>query len=343
MSNINHMILLFGLPRSGTTWIGKSFDSHPDVHYLHEPDTQHRMDGFMPLLPGLEDTNRYDQGVAAYCQNELQRCSVRVCGKRPFFNKNYLSGIQSKLLHGRVEAARFYERLRGRRLSWKPARPIGNDQTRLVWKSIESIGRTGVMCRLYPQARAVVIVRDPRGYCASVFRGESMKKFSGNADAAVDYGLFEILLDTPYAKAQGLDLDMIKKLSPAERMTWNWLLYNQKVFDDIRQLDNVCMVRYEDLCEQPLEGFRKLFEFCNLSFDSQSEEFIYQSTHKDSDSYYSVYKDPKSSAYKWRKDIPEETADSLERLCREHPIGRAYFDHDSAEAKAFIPILPGDA
>ena len=29
---------LIGLPRSGTTWIAKIFDSHPDVLYYHEPD-----------------------------------------------------------------------------------------------------------------------------------------------------------------------------------------------------------------------------------------------------------------------------------------------------------------
>ena len=33
------MIVIFGSPRSGTTWLGKLFDSHPDVFYLHEPDS----------------------------------------------------------------------------------------------------------------------------------------------------------------------------------------------------------------------------------------------------------------------------------------------------------------
>ena len=32
-------IVILGAPRSGTTWLAKIFDSHPQVTYLHEPDT----------------------------------------------------------------------------------------------------------------------------------------------------------------------------------------------------------------------------------------------------------------------------------------------------------------
>src|SRR6185312_4530492 len=46
-------ILIFGLPRSGTTWIGKLFDSHPDTLYRHEPDSVRRLS--MPLFPEKED------------------------------------------------------------------------------------------------------------------------------------------------------------------------------------------------------------------------------------------------------------------------------------------------
>ena len=31
-------ILILGAPRSGTTWLAKIIDSHPDVLYRHEPD-----------------------------------------------------------------------------------------------------------------------------------------------------------------------------------------------------------------------------------------------------------------------------------------------------------------
>ena len=50
----NRVTLVFGLPRSGTTWLGKIFDSHPMTLYRHEPDSVERISG-VPLLPDAPD------------------------------------------------------------------------------------------------------------------------------------------------------------------------------------------------------------------------------------------------------------------------------------------------
>ena len=46
-------LLLFGMPRSGTTWLGKIFDSHPRVLYRHEPDTWQRLTD-VPIVAGRD-------------------------------------------------------------------------------------------------------------------------------------------------------------------------------------------------------------------------------------------------------------------------------------------------
>lgn len=38
------LLLLLSAPRSGSTWLGKIFDSHPDILYKHEPDTVLRIE-----------------------------------------------------------------------------------------------------------------------------------------------------------------------------------------------------------------------------------------------------------------------------------------------------------
>ena len=50
MSAFDRPILAIGMPRSGTTWIGKILDSHPRTLYRHEPDTWRRLDT-IPLFP----------------------------------------------------------------------------------------------------------------------------------------------------------------------------------------------------------------------------------------------------------------------------------------------------
>jgi hypothetical protein len=37
------IFLVFGLPRSRTTWLGKIFDSQPDTLYRHEPNNHPRL------------------------------------------------------------------------------------------------------------------------------------------------------------------------------------------------------------------------------------------------------------------------------------------------------------
>lgn len=52
------VILLCGIPRSGTTWIGKIFDSHPDTLYRHEPDSG-KVLGSVPLVAPIADVEKY--------------------------------------------------------------------------------------------------------------------------------------------------------------------------------------------------------------------------------------------------------------------------------------------
>ena len=60
------LILLFGMPRSSTTWIGKVFDSHPEEVYRHEPDSQFQLREILELLPSSPDPGRYREKLEEY-------------------------------------------------------------------------------------------------------------------------------------------------------------------------------------------------------------------------------------------------------------------------------------
>lgn len=324
-NNSRDMILLFGMPRSGTTWIGKMFDSHPEVRYRHEPDSQFRLDDTLPLLAELPDAETYRAGLMRYCTELLPRCSPRTCGKQPRFAKQGETAFGRHALQLLMLMAKASERARGRAISW-PADGPG----RLVWKSIESLGRLGVLLHTFPASRGVMIVRDPRGYVSSVLRGEAQGRFLSADSIANDWGLFDLLCKTRYAKQCGIGVEALREESPERRLAWLWVLFNQKAMEDIAELPNGMMVRYEDLCAQPAQGFAQLFEFCGLNWNAQTQAFLDASTTQSRSDYYSVYKDPLASANKWQRELDQQQAEAVRELISGHPIGRWYLDKAAA-------------
>jgi len=313
------MILLFGMPRSGTTWIGKVFDSHPQVNYRHEPDSQFRLDRLIPLLADCAETPEFLDKLRQYAQDKLPRCSPRTCGKQPRFPKNSESTLARHSQQLGLFAAKLIERAAGRQLSWP-----GSRRGRLTWKSIESLGRLGVLLRAFPASRGIMIVRDPRGYVASVMRGEAQGRFLSSESIANDWGLFELLCQTPYAVQSGITLLQLQQETPERRLAWLWILFNQKAMDDLVDVANGSMVRYEDLCANPARDFRGLFEFCGLDWHPQTQQFIQDSTTQSRDGYYSVYKDPLKSANRWQQELSEQQAGMIEELVSAHRIGQWY-------------------
>src|SRR6185312_9542294 len=71
------VILVLGSPRSGTTWLAKILDSHPDVIYRHEPDE------YLPPVPGKDSR--------AQIQAWIDARELRVATKKPFFQKSWQS------------------------------------------------------------------------------------------------------------------------------------------------------------------------------------------------------------------------------------------------------------
>ena len=84
-----------------------------------------------------------------------------------------------------------------------PPQPGDGKDYRLAWKSIESLGRLGLVLESLPDARSVHIVRHPCGYVASVLRGEAAARFDHNA-AAADFPIYEMLSGTAPARRRGL-------------------------------------------------------------------------------------------------------------------------------------------
>ena len=315
-------ILLFGMPRSGTSWIGKLFDSHPDTLYRHEPDSVNKLS--LPLYPGMPDANSYRDELRAFVAGLPELRASKVVGKLPLFPKRYQSAPGLLAYRTGVMFAKAASGF-GRPVPvW--SRPTGRSNTsvRLVWKSIESLGRLGVCVEVLPEARSIHILRHPCGYVASVLRGDAEAHF-GDVGASADHlWILKRLLEVPTAQRHGLRLEELQAMAPEERLAWRWCLSQEKTLADTARCARVLAVRYEDVCVEPMGMTRRMFEFTGLGWDTQTEAFISASTGASGDDYYSVFRDSRRAAESWQSDLSAATIDRIMAVVRNSGLAHLY-------------------
>lgn len=314
-------VSILGVPRSGTTWLGKIFDSHPGTQYRHEPDSGGMLRE-VPLHASPEPGGTEADHMRQFLVQLPNYRSVKVCGKLPLFRKRYMTGWRGLAHRTSVYAAKAVS-------SWAAlpvVEPIDrrHDDPVPVWKSIESAGRAGLIAEAEPAGRVILIVRHPCGQIDSTLRGEAERRFTDDCPAADDWGIFRLLLETPQAQRRGLTMDMLRQTGPEERLAWRWLLFNEKAMEELRGRANTYVVRYEDLCFEPLTTSRTLFLFAGLQWDAAVEAFLATSTEGDDERYYSVRRDPGTAALSWRNHLDQDVIDCIERVVQGSAPGRLF-------------------
>jgi len=304
------LILLFGMPRSGTTWLGKIFDSHPDILYRHEPDSRGTLNT-LPLFASLSEVESCQAFLEKFAEHLPTIRDEKVSASLPVFAKSYYVPPQLLLRKILVFGTKAASRILGPLSVPDLVNVASNPNVHIVWKSIESLGRLGVLARVFHDSRSIIIFRHPCGFVASVIRGEAKRKFEGEAPSSEDWGLYSKLLDLEIARKHGLDMQAVKSMTEVERLALKWALYYEQALDETAGMESVIAMRYEDFCEHPREETKKAFNHCRLNWTANTERFIASSTAHENAQYYSVFKDPKVAAWKWRKEL---TALEIEKI-----------------------------
>lgn len=320
------IIMAFGMPRSGTTWCGKIFDSHPDTMYRHEPDTSSPTRD-LPLMAPVGEIDHYEQKIKDYVAGACHVRTERVSASLPMFPKKYYSPLSFQLRKGLILATKVLSR-QWHNLTVPDFVDIdGNHDIKIVWKSIESLGRLGLFARVLGNSRAIHIIRHPCGQISSVVNGEAGGKFTEKSPSSEDYGILKHLTETEAAGKYRITLDKLKAMEPIERLAWRWVIFNEQAMIDTAALENCMLLRYEDLCLNPEAKTRELFAFTGLNWNDQTAEFIGKSTKNNNDRYYSVFKDPVKAMNKWQDSLPGERIDRITKIVKDTQPGELYFSN----------------
>ena len=93
-------VFVIGAPRSGTTWLGKIFDSNPNVLYRHEPDTLIPND-HIPRVVKDEVLGELAEDAEAYLDAMIGGRFLKSSGTLPIFRKTFRS-LPMHLLYSAV-------------------------------------------------------------------------------------------------------------------------------------------------------------------------------------------------------------------------------------------------
>jgi hypothetical protein len=312
----NRVILILGAPRSGTSWLAKIFDSHPDVLYRHEPDTVLR-DETIPWMCAPRDVATHREAAEAYLRQLIDSATLKSAGSIPIFPKRYRGMLGAHIRSGMIYALRAAELVSVTRLLARCVQiPDGFDlsrhpEVRVVLKSVSSRGRAGLFAEALPGARILLIVRDPFGQIASMLRGEALGMFEDAIPLAE-------VLQIEEAKHYGLTSERFESLPIIEKYAWNWAVLNEKAINDLAHIPTARVVRYQDLGANPTEEARALLAFCGLGWDPQTEAFVRNSTtHSGRERYYQVMKDTPEAMNRWRKELSLDDQQRIHGVVRQ--------------------------
>ncbi|HEY0184825.1 MAG TPA: sulfotransferase [Rhodopila sp.] len=314
-------ILILGAPRSGTTWLAKIIDSHPDVLYRHEPDA---------VLPGPSPLTPSD--LPPLLARWAADTRARTAAKRPFFRKSWQpewAYVLHTLLAIAVGAAgRMPSPISA--LARLPIPDLGAcPAPRLAIKSIAWTRGAAVLSRALPASRTIFILRHPCGQVASVMRGNSQRRFdlkTGGTDMP-----FDEAATIAFAAAHGADATGFQALPDAAKYAWAWRAFNEPAYAALAAQPNVHVVLYEALCAEPRTLVRRILAFAGLSWDQQTETFLARSTtHRGEAGYYGVFRDAVAAAEAWRSSMSSSDQQAVRSVAAASPLARFWPDLVSA-------------
>jgi Sulfotransferase family len=294
-------VLIIGAPRSGTSWLGKIFDSHPSVIYRHEPDNVVAQPDFPGICP-IEDIPCYIGAAQRYVAQLTTVRQVKSSGTRPTFAKPFQPFPAPVVRRTLALALRVGEAVPPA-AAWAKRIPIpdfiSGDAAAITYviKSVSLIGAVALLAHALPEGRIIAVFRHPCGQIASLKRAVAAGFTRG--------GLFgPRVLATSSARELGMTRERYEAMPTLDRWAWAWAFVHAKLFEEARDLSNVRLLRYESLCEAPIEQARELMAFARLPWAGETSRFIDKTTRSSGrERYFSLFRNPMEAATKWKNEL----------------------------------------
>lgn len=332
-------LFLLGNQRSGTTWVTNVLNRSRAVMIFYEPFEKGL--GVFPDFPEEPVyVGRPSSGLSAALRE--QYAAMLEHQSRYFRRARPTRYLAARACDGLVRAGR-----RGFGVGLSHARLMALEQLRVInqWHGDYIRGhltpkgaavrpfiketrlhlKLGVLAAAFPDTRICLILRHPYPVIRSTVKWfeqgrlqELRRKLTYFFDIYRSQRLLPNLPDD--VLEMGLEGDVETKLLA------HWLIANETALDFCERHPGLAMaITYESLCKQPLHGFRRLFEFYDLAFDDDTQNYVTASSAATPEREPGIVDTRRDSTAKYRDWLHEGlTEDPLYLRIRTHvPASRA--------------------
>jgi len=237
-------LLVTGLPRSGTSWVGKMMEASGEVVYVNEPLNPQHPAGRSPGVLSARVTRRF-QYISQDDDDEWTTAFSKTLTLR------YQVGQELRHNRGGYDLARMVKYLTSFTAGRLRSRRAMLDDPFAVFSTGWLVGRMG--------CDAIVLVRDPVSFVGSW--------------RALGWTMhFHELLEQPLLVRDHLGpyVDRMQRMVGSPDWLARTCLLWEATYDVVdrafRHLPRVHVIRYEDLVEEPLEGFAELYGRVGLTW-----------------------------------------------------------------------------
>lgn len=289
-ASFDRPLFVLGVERSGSTWLANILDAHPKSQLYLEP--------FAPQVRAFSDfPDRlvYLRGLNPFLEEHLEIEVGKLADyKYSLFQRRGDSRLKRKLVYGVVyplcdAAARAFHALgygwspRVRRFKNLNKNRIENPELNqfsevsepnlTVLKEVRLNFKVGVINKLWPTARILVIVRNPLSQIASILRllgQNSLHELRG--------ALYVFLEHTRQCLRFQKYHDILTELdgeSLVHRATAYWFLNYGTLIEDLeREGMTYQIVRHETLSRAPHPEREKIIDFAGLTEQGATQEYV---------------------------------------------------------------------
>ncbi len=302
MGKKKNFVMVAGNPRSGTTFVGKMLAIPRDVMYLAEPFNVDKglVAGVEHQFPYISETSKdvlslnHKKAVDEFINGESKltneknsseepKSAKRLFGEAVFGTRN---NYEYKMLH------------------MNPLIKTGiiKDPTAsLLANYVHNVHDIPV----------VIVLRHPGAVVAS------FKKLNINHEVSK-------LLNQPALKADYLGTLLknvnYKNFDLIEQAAWHWNCINHILLDFAKKNKKMIVVRHEDLSQNPIEEFRKLYEKLGLHFSDRVERIIAEHTAAHNPvaaaegEWHQLKRNSRENIHRWHKVLSDKETEIVRAI-----------------------------